>query len=132
MNDPLFAAKKERRMKALEVIWWLLVLEDFDKWMEAAPALARRMSEAELKTLALACLRALPVEEAVDAAEAALGPDLCPPPIQIEDAVSAARMGLLGAGQPMVRAYAMVCVEMMPPRTRYRFLKWMKEKLGER
>jgi len=129
-HDPRFAAKTARRIKAAELILHLLISEDLEAWMDAPPALARRMSENDLKGLAFAALRALPAEEADDVIDAVLHPER--PTILVTDSLdltqARAEVRQMGAGS--VKAMARACVERMPPRTRTAFVGWIQEKMG--
>lgn len=129
-HDPRFTAKLQRRTKAAELILHLLVLEDLDAWMDASPALARRLSESDLKALAYAALRALPVEAADDVLDAAFGADRLPlaagDPLGLEQARAEAR----AMCPATIKAMARACVERMPPRTRSAFCDWLSKRLG--
>lgn len=129
-HDPRFSAKTARRIKAAELILHLLISEDLDAWIDAPPALARRMSENDLKGLAFAALRALPAEEADDVIDAILHPER--PAIIVTDGLdlTMARAEVRQMGASSVKAMGRACVERMPPRTRTAFVGWIQEKMG--
>lgn len=129
-HDPRFSAKATRRVKAAELILHLLITEDADVWMDAPPALARRMSENDLKGLAYAALRALPAEEADDVIEAVLYPEPMPAAVGSAIDLSQARAQAAQMGATSIKAMARACVERMPPRTRIAFCEWIKGKTG--
>lgn len=132
LYDPAFKAKADRRLKAIELIYGLMVMEDLDKWLEASSYLGKKMSENELKGLAYACLRSLPIEEAVDVVEGVFAPFPealpkldCPEGMNLSEC---ARMIIRDCNESGVKALAMQCVKFMPPRTQISFAKWLKKK----
>ena len=129
-HDPRFCQKLERRTRAANLVMNLLVSEDLAGWMDSPPAFARLLSENDLKGLAFAVLRALPVEEADDVIEAVFYPDRAPimPTDQLD--LAQARAEARQIGPHGVKAMARACVERMPPRTRTAFLGWLQEKAG--
>lgn len=131
-HDVQMVSQNDRRDRAALIVSLLVRVGDEAQYLAAPPALSATMAENELQALAMACLRALPIEAADQAVDAAFRPHE-PPSLcgdvdgldLVKAKAEVARMGPRG-----VKAMARACVEQMPVKTREAFCDWLGKKLG--
>lgn len=120
---------QRRHLKAVRMLGYALVLDDFDGWDSASSVWAVRLSAEERAALAFAALRTLDPDQARDIAETALG-GAGMPMVPFSSEVDEAAFWVNMATPDELAAYCLATFSAMPRHRQAEFLDFVGGRLA--